>query len=157
MNWYGRGWNKEQRKVNGEEEKKKEDKLAVLHITHEWNMRRLQRERQGANEANHWPVPTLCLLVPMKLNYSPLSFLCRCPRFLLPLIVLVLWVYKLQTLTRQFQPVSCISIRPTPGRVLSFFVCQELVSRLIFWPHGYFSRYKINTRKLCGEVLVSSF
>lgn len=104
-------WNKEQR----EEARQEEDKFAILHITHEWNMRWLGWEQWGANEANHWLVPTLCLSVPLKLNYSPLSFCCRCSRFLRSLVALVLWVYKLRHWHDKTWEVSCISI-PLPPR-----------------------------------------
>lgn len=70
-----------------------------LHITHQWSMRRLQRERQGANEADRWPVPTFCLLVLLKLNYSH--------RFALPL-----W----------FAPF----FKLPPSKLAFFLICQDV-------------------------------
>lgn len=150
-----------------------EDKLAILHITHKWNMRWLEWERQGANEADHWLVPTLCLLVPVKLNYSPLSFLCCCSRFLLSLITLVYRVFKVRRQTLSYlRWCFCIFIswkkernslgpRAAAGRSDSTCVCQEVDSDLMFSEDGHkvspLPRYEINTLKPCRQGLVGFF
>lgn len=61
-------WNEEEKEGDEQQGKEEEDKLSISHITHEWS--NVERERQGANEAKRWPLPTFVLLVQMKFLFS---------------------------------------------------------------------------------------